>query len=181
MAEASILWSVYFTQMEFMSHIIAKIKGEKKGPGTTQRGALMKQLADTQKLDMEANVDREKLAAPITNMASFRLRKKAEWLFDNKINAHQFRKDHIIRLLALSCYLLMELQENMKPLLVYKQEATCYARRLTIASGCRLLPSSFNPVFSSFPKVPGYTASPPQSLSHLSSISFNLQLPRFLT
>ena len=119
----------------YLSHIIAKIEGAKKGPGTMQKGALMKHFADIQKPDMETIVDREKLAVPITNMASLHLRKKAEWLSDRKkINAHQFRKDHMC-LLALSCYLLMELPENMKPLLAYKQEATSHARWLTTASG----------------------------------------------
>ena len=40
--------------------------------------------------------------------------------------------------------------------------------------------SSFNSVFSSFPKVAAYTSSPPRSLSHLPSISFDLQFLRFL-
>ena len=44
-----------------------------------------------------------------------------------------------------------------------------------------LLLSCFNPVFSTFPKVAGYTSSLPRLLSHLPSISFDLQLPRSLT
>ena len=94
-----------------LSHVIAKIEGEKKGPGTMQKGTLMKHLADIQKPDMETIVDREKLAVPITNMAFLHLRKKAEWLSGRKkINAHQFSKDHMC-LLALSCYLLMSCQK----------------------------------------------------------------------
>ena len=113
---------------------MTKIEGEKKRPATIQKGALMEHFADIQKPDMETIVDREKLAVPITNMASLHLRKKAEWLSDRKkINAHQFRKD--MCLLALSCKLLMELPENVKPLLADEQEAICHARWLTTASG----------------------------------------------
>ena len=68
----------------YLKHIIAKIEGEKKGPGTMQKGALMKHFADIQKPDMETIVDRKKLAVPITNTASLHLRKKAEWLSDRK-------------------------------------------------------------------------------------------------
>ena len=114
---------------------MTKIEGEKKRPATIQKGALMEHFADIQKPDMETIVDREKLAVPITNMASLHLRKKAEWLSERKkINAHQFRKDHMC-LLALSCNLLMELPKNVKPLLTDEQEAICHARWLTTASG----------------------------------------------
>ena len=100
-----------------------------------QKGDLMKHFVDIQNPDMVTIVDREKLVVPITKMTSLHLRKKAEWLSDRKkINAYQFRKDHLC-LLALSCYLLVELPENIKPLLAYKQEATCHARWLTTASG----------------------------------------------
>ena len=119
----------------YSSHIIAKIEGKKKGCGTLQEGALMKHFADIQKPDVGTIVDREKLAVSITDIASLHLRKKAERFSDKKkINKHQFRNDHMC-LLALSCYLLMELQVNMEPLLAYKQEATCLARWLTTASG----------------------------------------------
>ena len=116
------------------SHIIAKIEGKKKGRGTLQ-GALMKHFADIKKPDIGTIVDREKLAVPITDIASLHLRKKAEWFSDKKkINEHQFRNDHMC-LLALLCYLLMELPVNMESLLAYKQEATYHARWLTTASG----------------------------------------------
>ena len=118
----------------YSSHIIAKIEGKEKGHGTLQ-GALMKHFTDIQNPDIGTIVDREKLAVPITYIASLHLRKKAEWFSDKKkINEHQFRNDHMC-LLALSCYLLMELPVNIKPLLAYKQEATCHARWLTTASG----------------------------------------------
>ena len=55
-------------------HIIAKIEGKKKAPGTLQEG---EHFADYQKPDIGTIVDREKLAVSITNMASLYL-KKAE-------------------------------------------------------------------------------------------------------
>ena len=50
----------------------------------------------------------------------------------------------------------------------------------SISFGANYHPSSFNPAFSSSPKMAGYTSSPPRSLLHLSYISFDLQLLRFL-
>ena len=69
---------------------------------------------------------------PVTKMASLHLRKKIEWFSNEKEqrNNYSFRNDHMC-LLALSCYILMEVLENMKPLLAYKQEATCHARWIT--------------------------------------------------
>ena len=79
-----------------LPHIIAKIDGKKKGPGTLQEGALMKHFADYQKRDIGTIVDREKLAVSISNMASLHLKKKAEWFSDmKKINEHQFRNDQM--------------------------------------------------------------------------------------
>ena len=108
----------------YLSHIIAEVEGKKKGPEILQKGALMKHFADIQKSDIVTIVYREKLVVPITNMASLHLK---------KIDEHQFRNDHMC-LLALSRYLLMELPENMKPLLANKQEATCHVRWLTTAT-----------------------------------------------
>ena len=48
-----------------------------------------------------------------------------------------------------------------------------------LGAGPRSSSSSFNPVSSSFPKVAGYISSPPRLLSHLPSISRDLQ-PDFL-
>ena len=48
----------------YLSHIIAKIEGRKKGPGTFQEGALMKHFADIQKPDIATIEDREKLVVP---------------------------------------------------------------------------------------------------------------------
>ena len=117
------------------THAISKIEGKKKGPGTSEDGLMMKYFGDIWKPDMSKLVDREKLVAHVTKMASLYLRKKIEWFSDEKEqrNDHSFRNDHMC-LLALSCYILMEVPENMKPLLAYKQEATCHARWITTAS-----------------------------------------------
>ena len=86
---------LFYVNEIYLSHIIAKIEGKKKGPGTSQEVALMKHFADIQKPDIRTIVDREKRAVSITNIASFHL-KKAEWFFDRKkINEHQFRNDHM--------------------------------------------------------------------------------------
>ena len=120
---------IYFT------HAIPKIEGKKKGPGTMEDGSLMKYFGDIRKPDMSKLVDREKLVVPVTKMASLHLRKKIEWFSNEKEqrNNHSFRNDHMC-LLALSCYILMKVPQNMKPLLAYKQEETCHARWITTAS-----------------------------------------------
>ena len=120
---------IYFT------HAIAKIEGKKKGPGTVENGSLIKYFGDIRKPDMSKLVDRKKLAVHVTKMASLHLRKKIEWFSDEKEqrNDYSFRNDHMC-LLALSCYILMEVLENTKPLLAYKQEVTCHARWITTVS-----------------------------------------------
>ena len=120
---------IYFT------HAIGKIEGKKKGPGTIKDGSLVKYFGDIWKPGMSKLVDREKLVIPVTKMASLHLRKKIEWFSDEKEqrNDHSFRNDHMC-LLAFTCYTLMEVLENMKLLLAYKQEATCHARWITTAS-----------------------------------------------
>ena len=62
----------------YLTHIIAKIEGKKKGPGAMEEGALMKFFGDIQKPDMSQMVDRKNLTIPITNMASLHLKKKME-------------------------------------------------------------------------------------------------------
>ena len=120
---------IYFT------HVIAKIKGKNKAPGTMEDGSLMKYFGDIRKPDMSKHVDRERLVVPVTKMASLHLREKIEWFSDEKEqrNDQSFRNDHMC-LLALSCYILMKVPQNMKPLLAYKQEETCHARWITTAS-----------------------------------------------
>ena len=101
---------IYFT------HAIAKIEGKKKGLGTMEDGSLMIFFSDIPMPDMSKLVDREKLVVLVTKMASLHLRKKIEWFSDEKEQRsdHSFRNDHMC-LLALSCYILMEVPENMKP------------------------------------------------------------------
>ena len=81
-----------------------------------QEGASMKYFSEIEKPDMSQIVDRKKLRIPVTNMAALHLKKKAEWFSNAKTQNkdHSFRNDHMCWL-ALSCYLLEELPENMKP------------------------------------------------------------------
>ena len=63
----------------------------------------MKYFGDIRKPNMS------KVVVPVTKMAFLHLRKKIEWFSDEKEqrNNHSFRNDHMC-LLALSCYILME-------------------------------------------------------------------------
>ena len=54
----------------YLTHIIAKIEGTKKGPGAMREGALMKHFSEIEKPDMSQIVNRKKLQIPVTNMAA---------------------------------------------------------------------------------------------------------------
>ena len=120
---------IYFTRG------IAKIEDKNKGPGAMEDGSLMKYFGDIRKPDMSKLIDREKIVVSVNKMASLRLRKRLSGspMKKSKQNDHSFRNDHMC-LLALSCYNLMEVSENVKPLLAYQQETTCHPRRITATS-----------------------------------------------
>ena len=90
---------------------LQKIEGKKEG----NRNYGRRIIDDIPMPDMSKLVDREKLVVPVTKIASFQLRKMIEWFADEKEqrNDHSFRNNHTC-LLALSCYILMEVPENMK-------------------------------------------------------------------
>ena len=78
---------------------------------------------------------RQECEISVTSIASNHLKTKILWFFDHKDEMKlSFRCDHMC-LLALVAYLLMDVSENLKPLLFYRQETRSHARWLTTASG----------------------------------------------
>ena len=78
---------------------------------------------------------RQKCEISVTSIASNQLKTKILCFSDHKDEMKlSFRCDHMY-LLALVAYLLMDVPENLKPLLFYRQETISHARWLTTASG----------------------------------------------
>jgi len=78
---------------------------------------------------------RQECEISVTSIASNHLKTKILWFSDHKDEMKlSFRCDHMC-LLALVAYLLMDVPENLKPLLFYRQETISHARWLTTASG----------------------------------------------
>ena len=120
----------------YLSHIISKIEGKKKGPNAMEEGSLMKYFNEIRKPELNQIIDRKKLTVPVTSMAALHLRKKIEWFSnekDKRRGDNSLRSDHMC-MLVLSAYLIIDVPENLKNLLTYKQEATCHARWVTTAN-----------------------------------------------
>jgi len=120
----------------YLTHVISKVEGKKKGPGAMQEGALMKYFSEIRKPDLARAVARTELNIPVSKMAVLHLQSKMEWFSSRKETGSKdqtFRNDHMC-LLALSSYCVTDVPKNMTNLLVYKQEPTCHARWITTAS-----------------------------------------------
>ena len=63
----------------YLTHVISKIEGKKKGPGSMQEGALMKYFSEIKKPDMARAVARSELNIPVSKMAALHLQSKMEW------------------------------------------------------------------------------------------------------
>ena len=132
------LWNSYVGSLVhvneiYLTHVISKIEGKKKRPGSMQEGALMKYFSEIRKPDMAQAVARSELNIPVSilsNMAALHLQSKMEWFASCKeagAKDKKFRNDHMC-LLALLSYCEMDVPKNMSNLLIYKQEPTCHAR-----------------------------------------------------
>ena len=78
---------------------------------------------------------RQECEISVTSIASNHLKTKILWFSDHQDEMKlSFRCDHMC-LLALVAYLLMDVPENLKPLLFYRPETISHARWLTTASG----------------------------------------------
>ena len=77
------------------------------------------------------------IPVPITNIAYLQLKAKVEWFSEQKAKGFQdgsFRNDYLC-LLALASYLVMDVPDNLKYLLEFRQEEISHSRWITTASG----------------------------------------------
>ena len=76
------------------------------------------------------SLPRSELNIPITKMAQLHIKAKVQWFSEQKskgIDDSSFRSDQMC-LLALACYRVMDVPDDLKHLLEYKQEEISHAR-----------------------------------------------------
>ena len=76
------------------------------------------------KPDINNILPRQSILVPITNIASLQLKAKVEWFSEQKAEGFQdgsFRNDNLC-LLILASYFVMDVPDNLKYLLEYRQE-----------------------------------------------------------
>ena len=78
---------------------------------------------------------RQECKISVTSIASNHLKTKILWFSDHKDEMKLSFRCHHMCLLAIVAYLLMDVPQNLKPLLFYRQETISHARWLTTASG----------------------------------------------
>ena len=121
----------------YFLHVIAIIEGKTKGPGAMQDGALLNCIKSINKPDINNILPRHSIPVPITNIASLQLKAKVQWFSEQKAKGFQdgsFRNDYLC-LLVLASYLVMDVPDNLKYLLEYRQEEISHSRWITTASG----------------------------------------------
>ena len=121
----------------YFSHVKTAIEGKAKGPGAMQDGALLNNIKTIQKPSTNDITPRSELNIPITKMAQLHIKAKVQWFSEQKskgIDDSSFRSDQMC-LLALACYIVMDVPDNLKHLLEYKQEEISHARWVTTANG----------------------------------------------
>ena len=100
-----------------------------------QDGALMNRIKKLPKPKPEDLKVGEECKVPTTSIAVNYLKVKTAWFSERKKNVDSaFRKDHMC-LLVLAAHLVMNVNDNLKCLLFYRQEDVSHARWITTASG----------------------------------------------
>ena len=100
-------------------------------------GALLNCTKSINKPDINNIFLVKSIPEPITNIASLQLKAKVEWFSEQKAKGFQdgsFRNDYLC-LLVLASYLVMDVPDNLKYLLEYRQEEISHSRWITTASG----------------------------------------------
>jgi len=121
----------------YLTHVIAMIEGQKKGPGALQDGALLNNIVNIEKPNANDLLPRNHLKVPITRIAALHLKAKLDWFSQQKLNGNSdssFRSDQMC-MLVLASYIITDIPENLKHLLLYKQEQVCHSRWITTANG----------------------------------------------
>ena len=104
------------------------LEGKAKGSNAYEDGALINKIKKILQLRPEDMKTRQECEISVTSIASNHLKTKILWLSDHKDEMKlSFRCDHMC-LLALVAYLLIDVPENLKPLLFYRQETISHAQ-----------------------------------------------------
>ena len=128
---------MFYVNEIYFSHVKTAIEGKTKEPGAMQDGALLNNIKTIQKPSINDITPRSELNIPITKMAQLHIKAKVQWFSEQKskgIDDSSFRSDQMC-LLALACYIVMDVPDNLKHLLEYKQEEISHARWITTANG----------------------------------------------
>ena len=116
--------------------MIQEVEGKKKGPGALEEESLRNKINSLGKPDSTQLVSRNELPlVPITAMAKTHLKANLEWFLEQKKNNKDDLRNDQMCLLVLTCFIFMDIPEELQHLLFYKQENTCHSRWLTTASG----------------------------------------------
>ena len=102
-----------------------------------QDGTLLNRISALDKPNNETLIPRDQLDVPVTKIATVHLKAKLEWFSQqksNKVEKHSFRNDQLC-MLVLECYIIINIPQNLKNLLLCKQEQICHSRWITIANG----------------------------------------------
>ena len=120
----------------YFNHMIQEVEGKNKGPGALEEGSLRNKINSLGKPDSTQLVSRNELPlVPITAMAKTHLKANLEWFLEQKKNNKDDLRNDQMCLLVLTCFIFMDIPEELQHLLFYKQETTCHSRWLTTASG----------------------------------------------
>ena len=114
----------------YFSHVKTAIEGTTKGPGAMQDGALLNNIKTIEKPSINDTTPRNELNISITKMAKLNIKAKVQWFSERKskgIHDNSFRSDQMC-LLALVCFLVMDIPDNLKHLLEYHQEEISHVR-----------------------------------------------------
>ena len=124
---------LFYTNEIYFTYAKNFLEGKAKGPNAYADGALINKIKKVQHRSEDMKT-RQECEISVTSIASNHLKRKILWFSDHKDEIKlSFRCDHMC-LLALVAYLLMDVPENLKPLLFYRQETVSHARWLTTAN-----------------------------------------------
>ena len=120
----------------YFSHVISTIEGKTKVQEQCTTVPCLTALKASTNPTLTTFFLVKSIPVPIANIASLQLKAKVEWFSEQKAKGFQdgsFRNDYLC-LLVLASYLAMDVPDNLKYLLQYKQEIS-HSRWITTASG----------------------------------------------
>ena len=103
-----------------------------------QDGALLSALKASTNPTLTTFFLVKSIPVPITNIASLQLKAKVEWFWNKKPKVFKMAVSEMIMylcLLVLASYFVMDVPDNLKYLLEYRQEEISHSRWITTASG----------------------------------------------